>query len=503
MDHTIVCTLERFLNYQPLPELMQGASMAVLTILISFAIGIFVHHLSDGERKGSSLDLHVALDYVWLFVPSLVVVGVMVTTPFLMGLGSLDFKVFIFLVWLITFLLLFWILLRLYRWVKGDKDDFRLKYLGDFPKSPRDTAVSWRDFWRTSQDSENRFTEKDFFTAFSAQIDSILSSDRDNEWKQLPRLLDDFLTNIEKRNKIFILVFPEFFPKILQWNFILWNKQYSQFAKGVSKTDTVIDVQVFEAERIVSGIIKYVTKEALTGHTGNSFSYFKYLHEHVAKHESVQIVGNEHTYTYIEQISIYSDCLDLIPKSAEAYNIWSHYFPASWKITKSNLQNQIIARIWLHRFLEWARSRVWNDKGEWDKDLDEVAKELFPEVDPTVWAKILAFVMRPWSGSRIQSIVEKSQNFGYIGRIFSGWGDSVEENFSRHHKEQLENTIELAVFVFGGIFTIENLNQWLNELTRLEYQKDTDIYQRREHWREILEAIKARKEELSQPDASK
>jgi len=88
MDNAFVFVLEDFLSYEPLSQLMQGASMAVLTILISFAIGIFIHHLSDGERKGNLLDLHVALDHVWLFVPSLFITGAMVTAPFLMGMGG-------------------------------------------------------------------------------------------------------------------------------------------------------------------------------------------------------------------------------------------------------------------------------------------------------------------------------------------------------------------------------------------------------------------------------
>ncbi|MEK7601714.1 MAG: hypothetical protein AAB480_04245 [Patescibacteria group bacterium] len=497
MNNAFLCVLEDFLNYEPLSQLMQGASMAVLTILISFAIGIFIHHLSDGERKGSSLDLHVALDYVWLFVPSLVIVGIMVTVPFFMGMGGLDFKSIVFAVWLATFLWLFWILLRLYRWVKGDKDDFRLQYLSDFPKSPRDGVVSWRDWWSTKQTSGDRFVEKDFFVAFSKQIDSILGTDDKAQWEILPKLLEGFLSNIGNRNKTFLLVFEEAFPKILEWHYLLWRRQYSKFAKEYTEGTDVIEIHVFEVDRIVDQIIKFITKEALAGKGGNSYSYFKHLGSHIQKHETIFIEGSKHTYHYIEQLPIYSDCLDLIPESPEAYDIWNHYFPASWKITKSNLQNHVPPRIWLHRFLDWARSRVWSEKGEWDKDLDEVSKELFPDVDPIIWAKILAFVMRPWSGSRIQEIIEKSLNFGYIGRIFSGWGDDLEKNFSRHHKEQLANTVDLAVFIFGGIFTEENLNQWLNELNKLEYAKDSDTYKRREHWGEMLKAIKARKEELS------
>jgi len=151
--------------------------------------------------------------------------------------------------------------------------------------------------------------------------------------------------------------------------------------------------------------------------------------------------------------------------------------------------------VWLNRFLEWSRSRIWSEGKEWDKDLDEVSKELFPNIDPIVWAKILAFVMRPWSGSRMQAIVEKDQNFGYIGRIFTGWGDGVETDFARQREEQLKETINLAVFIFGGIFTVGNLNQWLNELNNLSYLEDSDEYRRKEQWKEILSVLKAHKEE--------
>ena len=126
--------------------------------------------------------------------------------------------------------------------------------------------------------------------------------------------------------------------------------------------------------------------------------------------------------------------------------------------------------------------------------MDEVSKELFPSVDPIVWAKILAFVMRPWSGSRIQAMVEKDQNFGYIGRIFTGWGDGVETDFARQNEEQLKETINLALFIFGGIFSIANLDQWQSELNNLSYPKDSDEYRKAEHWKEILRVLKERSE---------
>ncbi len=477
---------------------MQGAGIAVLTLLISFAIGIFIHHLGDGERKGNFLDLHVALDQVWLFKPSLLILLVVVISPFFMGLDSAGLKAAIFFVWAVALLALFWILLRLYMWVKGDKDDFRLSYFTKpfVPLSPRDKVVSWGNFWATDWNKERRFVEKDFFAPFSAQIDSILQSKEQEKWNILPQVLESFSSNIQNRNKIFILVFPEFFPKVLEWHFIFWKRQFSKFAKDKeNRNETEVDSKAFEADQIVDQIIRYVTKEAFTGNTGNAYSYFKHLEDHINKHEVEQIVGSQHTYVYIKHLPVYKDILDQLPKSHEVYDIWGHYFPANWKVTIANLKDHIASEVWLNMFLEWSQSRIWSGGKEWDKDLDEVSKELFPSVDPIIWAKILAFVMRPWSDSRVRAIVENDQNFGYIGRIFTGSGDNIEIDFTRQREEQLKETINLAIFLFSGTFTVNNLNQWLKELNDLSYPEDSDEYKRKAQWEEILLALKARRED--------
>ncbi len=480
---------------------MQGAGIAVLTLLISFAIGIFIHYLGDGERKGNFLDLHVALDYVWLFKPSLIVLAIVVLSPFLMGVNNIIVKLSAFIVWLVSLILLFYILLRLYKWVKGDKNLFRLKYLSNFPKSSRDKIVSWKDYWATKISVDSRFIEKDFFIPFSNQVDEILKSNMQEEWALLPNLLEDFFSNIESRNKIFLLVFPEFFPKILEWNLILWKKQYSKFARGQENNEeTKIDIKIFEVEQVVSQIIKYVTKEALTGNTGNAFSYFKYLKEHMDKNDSVKIIGQEHTYTYVEHLQVYEDCFNMIPKSKEAHNIWEHYFPMEWKITIDNLKKHIIPRVWLNRFINWAISRIRTDIKEWDKNLDEVSKEIFYNVDPITWAKILTFVLLPWSGSsRMKNAIESGQSFGYVGRIFaSGWNDNTEVNFAKFQDEQFKNTIDLTTYIFGNIFTLDNLNKWQNELNQLNYQENSKEYRETKQWQELLSIIEKRIEEKNQ-----
>ncbi len=484
----IICIFKNFLEYEPLPELMQGAGIAIITLLISFAIGILIHHLGDKEHKGGFLDIHVALDYVWRFKQSLFLIVIVVISPFLFSVESLGIKALVFIIWAISIGLLIYINVRLYYWVKGDKDDFRMKYLSNFPKSPRDKIVSWGDFWSTDINKGKRFTEPDFFSIFSKEIDALLNSDNKEDWETLSKLLDDFVEKIELRNKTFLVVFDEFFPKILEWHYIIWEKQFTQYSVELGKANPKIDTYLFQIDQLIDKTIKFVTSIALT--TGNAFSYFDRLKNHIKKYEDRTIIGTKLTYQYIQQIPIYEDCLNLISKSPEAYNIWNDYFPESWKITIYNLENNKISNLWYSRFLNWSQSRIWDKKEEWDKELDEVSKSLFPDVDPITWAKIYTFVIRPFSSDRMKSIIESKINFGYIGRVYSGWGDDVEISFAKQQQEELENTIKLAKYLFGKVFTKENIENWIKELEKLEYPKDSDENRKKEYWKALLNKLK-------------
>lgn len=491
----VISFLDSFLNYEPISQLMQGAGVAVLTLLISFAIGIFIHHLDDGRRRKNFLDLHVALDYVWMFKRSVAFLLVVVLSPFLMSVESLFVKSLVFIVWSISLGFLIWIIFRLYGWVKGDKDDYRREYLSDFPKTPRDQIVAWGDLWASDEGTDDRFREKDFFVPFAAEIDRLFKSENKEDWTTLLHLLGGFVDRIKKRNKIFLLVFPEFFPKVLGWHLIIWEKQYSQYAKDKDPdASSSVEHHLFEVGQVVDQMIQFVTHEALVGNTGNAYSYFKTLEEHIKKYEDKSIQGNEHLYLYVEHIPIYSDCLDFIPNSQDSYNIWNHYFPESWKITISNLKTNKISNIWYARFLDWSRSRIWKDENneDWDKEMEELSRELFPNVDPITWAKIYTFVMRPWSQSRIQQTIEKGVKFGYAGRVISGWGDDFESNFSKIYEAELESTFDLTMYLFGSIFTEDNLDNWIAELETLNYSEESSEFKRKQVWKGIFSALRKR-----------
>jgi hypothetical protein len=489
IDIDIAHYLTSLFAQQSITQLMQGAGMAILTLLISFAIGILIHHLGDGERKDNFLHLHVALDHVWFFKPTLVVLIINFVSPFFMGSQILFWNVFIFCIWVTSFIWLCVIVLRIYEWVKGDKDDFIKGYLSSTYKTAQDKIITWGEFWGTDLNIKKRFTEAEFFIPFSQQINELIKSEKEEDWSVAFKMLEGFKNSIGKRNKIFITIFPEFFPKILEWHFMVWSKQYGRFKKGVVQEVKKIDVHLFEIDHLIDEIIKYVTKQSLI-ETDHAHSYFNFLDIHIKKYGDESIIGDDYIYDYINQIPIYLDCLNMIPKSSQSHDIWNRYFPSEWKITIENFKKNRITRVWYGHFLEWSQHKIWKPCDELDTELDEVSRELFPNVDPNVWAKIYTFVLRPWSSSRIKEIIDKKIKFGFLGRIYSGFGEDFEKEFVLLNKEYLENTIELAIFLFGKVFTEEHIDSWLEELEKLEYSKDSDEYLKQQSWIGIMRALK-------------
>jgi hypothetical protein len=201
----------------------------------------------------------------------------------------------------------------------------------------------------------------------------------------------------------------------------------------------------------------------------------------------------------IEQSHLYSaDLLNLffpvffdnVEQSPESRIIWRDFFPKKWKATKQNLTdpNNVISRIAWHNFLLWAQERIWKADKPFDKDLDEVSRNLFPEVDPILWSRILIFALSPYAENRVKSAIERPWNFGSMGRIrsfsepLSESEDELRKDLARmfrsEEEREAQKTYELA-FLLGNIFDREHLSNYTKEAAELEYPKDTDEERKR------------------------
>ena len=313
--------------------------------------------------------------------------------------------------------------------------------------------------------------------------------------KATSKLLEDFNAFVDNRSTIFLAILPEFFPKILEWHFAIWEKEYTL----LSKKDKLTEWGNYnEISRALDSILKKVMERTLK--EGHSFSFFKSFKTHIEKYKEKFVAGEgDKKFYYVESVVpiFYLTLVESIKTSPEKHDIWDHYFPPAWKITKENIQKQenYVSRVLLNNFLEWARSRFWDsaDKEKYDDVLDEIASNLFPSVEPILWAKLLTLLMRPWGDDdRVKLLVEKGANFGFASRIFSGFVVSEGKMMNEWHDQmssQENATIELALFLFSQHLTKEHLSNFLTDLNKLEYDKKSKEELRRKDYITIFEKM--------------
>lgn len=311
----------------------------------------------------------------------------------------------------------------------------------------------------------------------------------------ISKLLNDFNNFVENRSHVFLVVVDEVFPKILDWHFIIWNKEYEL----LQEKNQIRDAGKYsEILRSLNSTFKKI--EIMSLKEGQSFSFFKKFKEHIEKYQ-FQFIYNESDkkFYYIKSIIpiFYLTLTENINNSTERYDIWKNYFPSQWKVTKENIGNpdNLISSELFHQFLEWTQRRIWESiqQNNHDEILEEISSNLFPSTDPIIWAKILTFVLRPWTNdNRMLSLVSKKTNFGYVGRVFSGFVDSddnLTNTWAKQQKSRQEDTLKLAIYLFKDHFTKEKLTKFIEDLEKLEFESESNEEIRRKEYLRIFQAM--------------
>ena len=132
-----------------------------------------------------------------------------------------------------------------------------------------------------------------------------------------------------------------------------------------------------------------------------AYSFFEHFIKHAKDCKKVLLedVNKQDYYRhYISSLFtiFYRVFFENIEKSMEKRDVWEHYFPKVWKVTKNNLENKenIISKISLNEFLQWAQVRIWKMEEDFDSHLDDISRNLFPKVEPIIWAKILILFLQ-------------------------------------------------------------------------------------------------------------
>lgn len=343
-----------------------------------------------------------------------------------------------------------------------------------------DVRQVFSELWQ----KEDSIIEKEFglkaahiFNFFAGKIDILLSR---KSLRIARTLLEDFRRFLNNRSTFLMFVTEDLFQKILGWHYIAWKNQ----AELISKEEKINEWSDYGmVEDSLTSMFELITERALIGR--EAFIFFKKLKEHVDKHQK-EHVGKKYYASDLFD-SFYRVFFEKNHDAPERFDIWTHYFPGEWKVTKNNLEDldNIVSNISLEKFVEWADPRIWRTQEEADLILEEVSSHLFPEVEPIAWSRILIFARRPYGESRIKSMVEVPWSFGFFGRIRSfsrpiekeekQFNAEMQELMNTRFEEDLMRTFELVYSItpFADLFKKENLEKYIKELETLDYPRES------------------------------
>ena len=280
------------------------------------------------------------------------------------------------------------------------------------------------------------------------------------------KLLSDFNSFMDKRSTTFLTWSDRMFDDILQWHFGVWKKEHEYLGQN-NKLD---EWSMYgELLRTIDSIFRQIEIRALKER--ESYSFFKKLESHVEKYKNESVSS----YSYVESLFhvFYQVFFENIHDVPDRLDVWDHYFPKEWKVTKSNIEGseKPISIISLDNFMDWASRRIESTSKEIDFPLDEVCRNLFPEVDSILWARILIFIFSPYGEDRLSSVIERPWNFGFVSRVrvYSG---PQEADITEEYKREERNTFDLSYFLFRQQFSVINLENYIKSLEQLSYPKD-------------------------------
>ena len=150
------------------PVLAHNVGLAGLTILIPVAIAIFT-----GDKDFRELDNHVILDHV-IQAKRLLVYSALIFFPvFFWHDSPILLRIVELIAWGIGVYFLVDILMRSYKWLKGNKFPMRFEFL-ETMKDKKDMEESWSSVW--GSEKVNSKNENDFFKIFAKRVDKLFET---------------------------------------------------------------------------------------------------------------------------------------------------------------------------------------------------------------------------------------------------------------------------------------------------------------------------------------
>ena len=482
-DFLILHFIEPLAKLNNFPNIIQGIGLALLTILIPLAIAVLAdiyQKRKDKEKEFVYLDLHVILDNV--FNIKLLILSVfLIFIPMLFWdilIGS--YRLIAIILNSIGIILVTVIIIKVYHWIKGNIFGFRFSYLKKVKKYD-DLEIVWKSIWEVTK--INIQNEKEFCKIFFSKIDHLLGLPQ-NSLKITSKLLNDFYNFINERSIILLLEPNITFTRILEWHFKTWQNEYIYIKKYLdSKNKSKSSFNYREILRVLDSILSNIEERSFKEQ--EAFSFFIHFKKHAEKYKDELVGnGNKHYYINYLFDPFYKVFFKNIEKAnfSEKDLIWDQCFPKEWKISKTNLadkENIFFSNLSWRCFINWALHRINTAVEEKDFVLGEVSSNLFPEIDSNLLLKLLVFIV---SGSgkknKVKLCIEKPWDFGFTARVKLYSIEMSKEEMSKKMSEDIEReeqrTFELACLLFKEEFSKENIAQYIKEIKDLKYPEGSN-----------------------------
>jgi hypothetical protein len=499
MYTNVINNIEKNLSkVENFPNIIQGIGLALLTILIPLAIAVLADVYQKRKNKNNEfvhLDLNVILDSVfnirWL-----------IFYVFLIFIPLFFWNIFISLWKLIVIILSFTgiafltvIIINVYHWIKGNIFAYRFSYLKK-AKKDNDLEVIWKSVWESP--NINIQNEKELFSIFFNKIDYLFRLS-ENKLKILSKLLNDFYNFIKYRPLVLLLEPNIGFNRILEWHFKSWQNKYIHIKKYSKVEDkSNITFNYSEISRALDNILSNIERRSVKDQ--EFYSFIIYFKKHAEKYKD-EVVGNGNEHSYIS--NLFEQFYKTLFKSIEKTNfsakdvLWDQCFPKNWKVTKNNLENyesRLFSNLSLSCFINWAIDRINKASEKKDIVLGEVAHNLFPGIDSNLFLEFLV-IFNACSNKKnnVKYIIENPWNFGFHinTKLFPseiGKKEAI-KRMNEDMKREEQETYELVWLIFNEVTSKENLQEYIEEIKKLDYSKDSNEEVERNELLDVFEKM--------------
>jgi len=441
---------------------------ALLVILIPFAIAVFqeIYRKKNTKTEGyAELDLNIILDYIVNYPRFLLFVSLAFFAIVVWGFIPPVFRVILLIPMVMGLIYQYKMMWNIYKWVKGSISEFRLKYLRGLKKE-EEIANAWKTVW--SNKSPTPEFERELFSIFAQKIDEkIVNNRKKHNFEKLEKtieMLRNFNENISYRSDD--LFSPIEIQKVLNWLYKAWKHDNELFSKirDTQLSSKVDDRLWWEYSRLRSELektFKLITSRIIKNKSIGTFLIIS-LNKHANNNKS-----NKDYLQFLFQL-FFKEIFQCAPID---YDLWC-ILPDERKITKQNLENKNpISNVAWQKYLNFTRSRLCSQDA-FDKALEDITRNLFPEVDPVLWAILVHFNFYGKDWNAVELLIEKGWRFGYVPK----------SEFEDSHEEQklkwTEATFELYDFLFPNT-SVEDIKNFAKQLNEKKYDDNGKESRRR------------------------